>query len=70
MAGIAPCNPLYSPRPCGLDAGGTSPWMGEGRIKQEQLSRATQDAKSERASRSRTSCSSRHSHGHVLRTGL
>jgi len=30
-----------------MDAGGTSPWMGEGRIMQEQLSRATQDAKAE-----------------------
>jgi hypothetical protein len=26
-----------------MDAGGTSPWMGEGRTMQERLSRATQD---------------------------
>jgi hypothetical protein len=31
-----------------MDAGGTSPWMGEGRTMQEQLSRATQDAKAEK----------------------
>jgi hypothetical protein len=30
-----------------MDAGGTSPWKGEGRIMQEQLSRATQEAKAE-----------------------
>jgi len=30
-----------------MDAGGTSPWTGEGRTMQEQLSRATQDAKAE-----------------------
>jgi len=30
-----------------MDAGGTSPWMGEGRTMQEQLSRATQGAVAE-----------------------
>jgi len=29
------------------DVGGTSPWMGEGRTMQEQLSRATQGAVAE-----------------------
>jgi len=29
-----------------MDAGGTNPWMGEGRITQEQLSRTTQETKS------------------------
>ncbi len=30
-----------------MGAGSTSPWTGEGRTMQEQLSRATQDAKAE-----------------------
>ncbi|SQH75340.1 protein of unknown function [Shewanella benthica] len=30
-------------RPWRSDAGGTSPWTGEGRIMQQQLSRATQE---------------------------
>ena len=32
-----------------MDIGGTSPWMGEGRIMQEQLSRVTQGAVTEDA---------------------
>ena len=37
------------PRAKGMDAGGTSPRMGEDRIMQEQLSRVTQDAVTEEA---------------------
>jgi len=32
-----------------MDIGGTNPWMGEGRIMQEQLSRVTQGAVTENA---------------------
>ena len=42
------------------DAGDTSPWMGEGRIMQEQLSRATQDAVAEDARRNLLKSGIRH----------
>ena len=43
-AEIVPYNLPHFPHPCGSDAGGTSPWTGEGRTMQEQLSRATHGA--------------------------
>jgi hypothetical protein len=46
-AEIVPYNLPYFLHPYGSDAGGTSPWMGDGRTMQEQLSRATHGAVAE-----------------------
>jgi hypothetical protein len=48
MAEIVPYNLPHFPHPCGSDAGGTSPWMGDGRTMQEQLPGATHGAVAER----------------------
>ena len=47
MAEMVPYNSPHFPHPCGSDAGGTSPWMGDGRTMQEQLSGATHGAVAE-----------------------